>query len=125
VDPAIGTATFMFTVIWGVNGFHLLDLMSSECRFHAQYLVEHVLAPLVQMAFPQGRTRSPPRLNVHFGNCCVHFSKVTKQFFIENQLLHVPHPTSSLNLAPMEFWLFGRIKTGLTGRSFTEPEKLL
>jgi hypothetical protein len=27
VDPAIGTAKFMFMAIWGVNGFRLLDLM--------------------------------------------------------------------------------------------------
>jgi hypothetical protein len=27
MDPAIGTAKFMFTAIWGVNGFHLLGLM--------------------------------------------------------------------------------------------------
>jgi hypothetical protein len=29
VDPAIGTAKFTLTAIYGVNGFHLLDLMSS------------------------------------------------------------------------------------------------
>jgi hypothetical protein len=28
-------------------------------------------------------------------------------------------------LAPSDFWLFGHIKTELTGRSFTEPEELL
>jgi hypothetical protein len=50
---------------------------------------------------------------------------VTKQFFIENQLLHVSHPPDSPDLAPSDFWLFGRIKTGLAGRSFAEPEELL
>jgi hypothetical protein len=30
VDPDIGTAKFMFTAIWGVNGFHLPDLMPSN-----------------------------------------------------------------------------------------------
>jgi hypothetical protein len=33
VDPAIGTAKFMLMAIWGFNGFHLLDLMLSQCRF--------------------------------------------------------------------------------------------
>jgi hypothetical protein len=28
-------------------------------------------------------------------------------------------------LAPADFWLFGRIKTGLAGRSFAKPEELL
>jgi hypothetical protein len=53
-------------------------LMLPECRFNAQYFVEHVIAPLVQMVFPQGRTRSPPRLNVHLDNCRVHCLKVTE-----------------------------------------------
>jgi hypothetical protein len=49
---------------------------------------------------------------------------VTEQFFIENQLLHVPHQPYSADLAPSDFWLFGHIKTELVGRSFAEPEEL-
>jgi histone-lysine N-methyltransferase SETMAR len=115
VDPAIGTAKIMLTIIWGVNGFHLLDLMPLQCRFDAQYFVEHVMAPLVQTVFPQGRTRYTPRLNVRLENCPIHFSKVAEQFFIEDQLLHVPHPPYSPDLARSDFWLFGRIETGLAG----------
>jgi hypothetical protein len=79
-DPVIGTAKFMFMAIWGVNNFHLLDLILSQCRFNAQFLVEHVMAPLVQTVFPQGRIRYTPRLNVHLDNCYVHLSNVTEQF---------------------------------------------
>jgi transposase len=50
---------------------------------------------------------------------------VTEQFFIENQPLQVPQPPYSPDLAPLDLWLFGRIKTGLAGRSFAEPEALL
>jgi hypothetical protein len=90
VDPAIGTAKFMLTTIRDVNGFHLPGLIPSECRFNAQYFVEHVMAPLVQTVFPQGRARYTPGFNVHLDNCHVDFSQVTKSLFIENQLLHVP-----------------------------------
>jgi hypothetical protein len=100
VDAAIGTAQFMLMAIWGVNGFHLLDLMPSQCRFNAQCFVKHIMAPLVQRVFPQGKTQYIPRLHVHLDNCRVHFSKVTEHFFIENQLLHVPHPSYSPDLAP-------------------------
>jgi hypothetical protein len=99
----------------GVNGFHLLDLIPSQCRFNAQYFVEHVTAPLVQMVLPQGRIQYTPRLNIHLDNCPVHFSKVMKQFFIENQLLHVLHPAYSPDLAASDFWIFAHIKTGLAG----------
>jgi hypothetical protein len=46
VDPAIGTAKFMFMAIWGANGFNLLDFMPSECRFNAQDFMERVMAPM-------------------------------------------------------------------------------
>jgi hypothetical protein len=125
VDLAIGTVKFMLMAICGVNGFHLRDLMSSQCRFNAQYFVEHVMAPMIQTIFPQGRTRYILRLNVHLDNCLVHFSKGMEQFFIENQLLHVLNPSYTLDLTPSDFWLFGHIKTGLAGRNFDDPVELL
>jgi hypothetical protein len=84
MDPAIGTAKFMLTVIWGIDAFHLLGSMMSQCIFNAQYFVGHVIAPLVQTVFPQERTRYIPRLDVHLDHCGVHFSKVTEEFFIQN-----------------------------------------
>jgi hypothetical protein len=60
VGPAFGTAKFMLTAIWSVNGFHLRDLMPSQCIFNAQYFVEHVMVLLIQTVFPQGRTRDTP-----------------------------------------------------------------
>jgi hypothetical protein len=50
VDPAIGTAKFILTAIWGVNGFSLLDLMPSQYTFNAQYFIE----PLVQTSPQKG-----------------------------------------------------------------------
>jgi hypothetical protein len=94
VDPAVGTAKFMFTAILGVDGFYLRDLMPSQCRFNISYFVEPVIVPLVQTVFPKG-TRYTRQLNLHLDNCRVHFSKVTEQFFIENQLLYVSHPPYS------------------------------
>jgi hypothetical protein len=52
VDPDIGSAMFMLTTIWGVNGFHLLYSMPSQCIFNARYFLGHVMAPLLQTIFP-------------------------------------------------------------------------
>jgi hypothetical protein len=58
-------------------------------------------------------------------NCRVHFSKVAEQFLESNDILRILHPPYSQDLAPSDFWLFGRIKTALTGAKFDEPEQLL
>jgi hypothetical protein len=39
VKTDIGTVKFMLTVIWGINGFHVIDLMPAQCRFNSQYFV--------------------------------------------------------------------------------------
>jgi hypothetical protein len=50
---------------------------------------------------------------------------VAERFRIENDLLRVPHPPYSQDIAPSDSWLFGRMKTALAGSRFTEPEALL
>jgi hypothetical protein len=74
----------MFTVIWGVEGFHVVDLMTSQCSFNSEYFVSHVLAPIVVKVFPQGRIPRTRRLQLHLDNCRLHLSKTTKQFITEN-----------------------------------------
>jgi hypothetical protein len=37
----------------------------------------------------------------------------------------VPHPPYRPDLAPLNFWLFGHVKTSLVGQTFDEPEQLL
>jgi hypothetical protein len=51
---------------------------------------------------------------------------VTEQFITQNQILRVPHPPYSPDIAPPDFWLFGRmgISLSLPGRMFDEPEQL-
>jgi hypothetical protein len=49
---------------------------------------------------------------------------VSEKFFVENQIVHVPHPPYSPDLAPSDFWLFSHMKPDLDGQSFAEPEGL-
>jgi hypothetical protein len=42
-----------------------------------------------------------------------------------NSLKRVPHPPSSSDLAPSDFYLFGYVKHQLQGHEFTEGAKLV
>jgi histone-lysine N-methyltransferase SETMAR len=123
--PTISAPKFVLTVMWGVKGFYVVDLMTSQDQFNSQYLVEHVMVPLVQEIFPHGRNRRGLRLHLHLDNCRVHFSKVAEQFLEANDIVRILHPPYSQDLAPSDFWLFVRIKIALAGAKFDEPEQLL
>jgi hypothetical protein len=83
---------FMLTVIWGVDGFHAVDMMTLQRSFNSEYLVSHVLASMVAKVFPPTRIPHTRRLQLHLDNCRVHFSKATEQFITENHIGRVPNP---------------------------------
>jgi hypothetical protein len=74
----------MFTVIWGVGDFHVVDLMTSQRSFDSQYFVSNVMTLLIANIFPQGRIPHARRLHLYLDNCRVHFSNVTEQFITQN-----------------------------------------
>jgi hypothetical protein len=78
VRQDIGTKRFMLAVIWGVDDFHVVDLMTSQRSFNSEYFVNHVVAPMIAKAFPKGRTPHDGRVNLHLDDCRVHFSKTTQ-----------------------------------------------
>jgi hypothetical protein len=125
VRQQIGTRRFMLTVIWGVDGFHVVDLMTSQRSFDSQYFVDTIMVPFVEKFFPKGRNLHVRRLHLHLDNCHVHFSKVTEKFIAENHISRIPQPGYSPDLALSDFWLVGHLKNSPAGRMFDEPEELL
>jgi hypothetical protein len=53
VRQQIGTK-IMLTVSWGVDSFHVVDLMTSQRSFNSDYFMNHALAPMVAKVFPGG-----------------------------------------------------------------------
>jgi hypothetical protein len=47
----------MLTVIWGVDGFHVVDLMTPQRSFDSQDFVDNIMVPLVEKVFQRGEIR--------------------------------------------------------------------
>jgi hypothetical protein len=94
---------FQLTGIWGVGGFHVVDLMTSERSFDSQYFVRNIMTPLIANIFPQWRILHTCRLHLHLDNCHFHSSQVTEQFIAQNQILSVPQQPYSPDIEPSDF----------------------
>jgi hypothetical protein len=75
VRQLIDTSKYMFTVIWAIGGFYVVNLMISQRAFNYQHFVDHVWTHLLAKIFQQGRQRHASVLYWHFDNCRVHYSK--------------------------------------------------
>jgi histone-lysine N-methyltransferase SETMAR len=115
----------MLTVIWGVDGFHAVDLMTSQRSFDLQYFTDNIMVSLVEKVSPKGRNPHARPRHLHLDNCRVHFSRVAEQFIAQDHISRVPQPGYSPDLAPSDFWLFGHLKNSLAGRMFDDSEELL
>jgi hypothetical protein len=118
VKQQIGTQNFMLTVIWGMDGFHLLDLMTEQHSYTTQYFLSHILESLLLALFPDGCKPHFHCLSLHLDNLRLHCSRASENFFAENSIMRVPHPPYCSDLAPSGFWLFGDIKAALAGQPF-------
>jgi hypothetical protein len=106
----------MLTVIWGIDGFHVVDLMTEQHDYNTQHFLSHILESLLFAVFPDGRKPHSRRVSLHLDNCRVHRSKASENFFAENSIIRVLHSPYSPHLVPSDFWLFGHMKVVVTGQ---------
>jgi hypothetical protein len=51
------TQKFMLTVIWGIDRFHVVDLMAEKHNHSTQYFLSRILEPLLLAVFPDVANR--------------------------------------------------------------------
>jgi hypothetical protein len=81
VKQQIAIQKFMFTAIWGIDGFRVVDLMTEQHSYNTQYFLRHILKPMLLIVFPDGGKPHSRRLSLHLDNCRVHRSKASENFF--------------------------------------------
>jgi hypothetical protein len=125
VKQQIVTQNFMLAVIWGIDGFHVVDLMIEQHSRSTQYFLSYILEPLLLAVFPDGCRPPFRRLSLHLDNCRVHCSQSPENFLAENHIIRVPYLPYNPDLAPSNFWLSGHMKVALAGQQFPGSEDRL
>jgi hypothetical protein len=59
VRPHFQAPKFMFTIVWGVAGFQVTNLLMSQRSFNSEYFVNEIMQPLVAIPFLEGRVWQP------------------------------------------------------------------
>jgi transposase len=109
----------MVTIAWNPLGFPLIVTLPNGCIFNADYYRDNILAALAQL-HPENDGR---KLVIHADNARAHTAQKCRTFGGANGLRLAPHPPSSHDLAPSDFFLFGYVKERLKGMVFTSYEE--
>jgi hypothetical protein len=93
-------------------------------KFNAGYDIAETLEPLFQWRSIEA-AGNKRKLLIHADNARSHTAKLSTQYFDESRTKSAPHPPSSPDLAPSDFYLFGYVKRCLAGLSFEDADRLL
>jgi histone-lysine N-methyltransferase SETMAR len=117
----IGDRKMIVTIVWNPHGFRLVDGLPKGQKFNASYYIDNILQSLLE-----SRSTGPGSgLIIHADNARPHTAQRTLKFCRENRLEMAPHLPYSPDLAPSDFFLFGRVKHALEGDKFLSEEALL
>ena len=115
---------FMLTVIWGVWGFYVIDMLPNGMSYNSTYFIEHILTVLNEKKNEIWPKSGRKKIWLHLDNCRVHNSKQTLIEMEKIPYQRTPHPPYSPDLAPSDFYLFGRVKKALEGLEFDSPQEV-
>lgn len=115
----------MVTVIWGVHGIYLIDVLPEGTSFDSTYFIEHIINPLSEMRPKIWKDSKRRKIWLHLDNCRVHNSKVSLEKTEAAGFKRAPHPPYSPDIAPSDFFLFGYTKFKLKGCKFEDKSDLI
>lgn len=116
----------MVAVFFRQNGL-LMDPIALEkgATVTAQWYVDHCMKPVIDKLKKVRPKTKDKNIFLHHDNAPGHKAKHTQNFLETTNLIQLPHPPYSPDLAPCDFYLFPKIKKNLKGRRFESKEDLL
>jgi histone-lysine N-methyltransferase SETMAR len=121
----IGSPKRMLTVFWSPLGFALVRMLPKGAHFDAHYFCTNILAEVDRIRPAATAEDARRKVVLHFDNASPHSASATASFLSSHRMKRAPHPPFSPDLAPSDFYLFGKVKTALNGAEFEDEQELL
>jgi hypothetical protein len=104
----------MFTIIWDLNGFYVIDKLPNDTEMNSDYFVTNIFNPLEQAVFPRWRAPNQKRLVIYLDNCSIRTNQVLTNWLKEHSMCRMADLLYSLDLASSNFYLFHTVKRART-----------
>lgn len=124
IGDEISMTKVMVTIIWGVNGFFIVDFLPFGQSYNSEYFISNILEPLSEKRPNIWRGSKTKKIWLHLDNSKVHNSKLSFSKYEIFGFKRPPQPPYSPDVAPSDFYLFGYLDEKLKGHSFNAPEEL-
>jgi hypothetical protein len=115
----------MFTVIWNPTGFYIIDRLPNDTKMNSDYFVTNILIFREQMTFPCRKALHEKQQVIAVDNCSVHTSRASREWIKEHDILRLPQPPYSPDLALCDFSLFPIVKERLERTQVADEDQVI
>jgi histone-lysine N-methyltransferase SETMAR len=115
----------MLTIVCSPLGFPLVQLLPKGHHFDAEDLCFQILREIDRIRPAETAEDARQRLVLHFDNASSHTATATQEFLQPHRMKRASHPPFSPDLAPSDFYLFGKLKNALMGLSSLTNNRFL
>ena len=122
--PSHYSKKIMITIFWGVDGPVLVEILPDGQRWTAEYFIETVVPKLVSSEAYKRSKAQKQRFVLHMDNAPIHTADKVIQCLEQHNITIAPHPPYSPDLAPSDFYLFGKLKELARGVTFETAEEI-
>ena len=114
----------MVTIFWGVNGPVAVEILPTGQKWTAEYFIGTVVPQIVESDAYQRSRAQKQRFVLHMDNAPIHTADTVKTCLAMYNIVLAPHPPYSPDLAPSDFYLFGKLKELARGCEFETVEDI-
>ena len=115
----------MICIFWNPNDILILDATNRGEAICAQSFKEHILIPMTNTAQFLQSQMDHKQFTIHMDNAPAHRAKVVTEFLKDTGIAVAPHPPFSPDLAPSDFYLFGKLKSQLGFMEFSSKDEII
>jgi histone-lysine N-methyltransferase SETMAR len=125
VRRSFATPKVMITIFWSVDGIRVIDCLESGQTINSDYFTEHIMKPIAESPQFAKAKKQKQKFVAHMDNAPIHKSAKTQGYLADVKMVTAPHPAYSPDLAPSDFFLFGRLKNHPGSQSFDSPDDIV
>jgi transposase len=112
----------MVICFFSKTGSEFVHVVPEKVSVDSEYFIKNVIKPLHRNF--QKRYGRKYKSIIHFDNCSVHVSTDSEKALKKTNFKTLKHPPYSPDLAPSDFFLFGRVKSELGKYKIHSEEQL-
>ena len=114
----------MVCIFWNPYDILIINTTERGNAINASSFIEFILKPILKSPQYRNAKSQKQSFTLHMDNATAHTAIEVKKFLKRTGINIAPHPPYSPDLAPSDFYLFGRLKDKLGFTEFTSINEI-